>query len=627
MSTYKKHIIMKLNNLKIRTKIYLVIIILLPILAALGYISHKNINKVYHNSSDLTNQLDLTNRINTANIEYLGCKEDLYKYLHKDIAKQSANHNAHRTCRFSEWENRSELKTLLDEYPSMDSIFDLIQQQHIKLHNSADKITNTSSTNSSNLTDSLRAEYADELSKKSYETTRLFKALNDEIKINIVQDKEIIDQVNVLKALNFSILGFMILLLIVISLIITNTVIKPIKKFSLVFDKLTAGDLTIQFPMPTINCSKEMGCGNQKCSVYGHQQVLCFFDVGSEAPKYGHKIECPKILNGVYKSCEECKVYYKITNNEINYMAAYGNKFCKTLNQIIADFNVIAHKLEESSHNFSATAEQASKSTSEQASLSEQISSSVEEIGATTNQNTDNAQQTEKISAQTVVSVQDGNNAVLQSIESMQNIANKVSIITDIAFQTNLLALNAAVEAARANEHGKGFAVVAAEVRRLAERSQIAAVEINNISADSVNVADKTGKVFAELIPEIQKTSKLLSEIASAGIEQSSGIEEINQAVTQLNQITQQNAITSQEMAQNSADFLGQAQRLTSSIKFFKIKQHPMADTLFNINKGTTDPIPSLQKKPNKVTAPISNEGVKIQLDSNMDDDNEFERF
>jgi len=156
----------------------------------------------------------------------------------------------------------------------------------------------------------------------------------------------------------------------------------------------------------------------------------------------------------------------------------------------------------------------------------------------------------------------------------MQDIAEKVSIIGEIARQTNILALNAAVEAARAGEHGKGFAVVAAEVRKLAERSQVAAVEIDLLTKNSVKATDESGRLLAAIAPEIGKTAKLVQEIAAASIEQNSGADQVNNAIQQLNQVTQQNAAASEEMATSSEELAGQAEALLEMISFFKLENN-----------------------------------------------------
>jgi methyl-accepting chemotaxis protein len=151
----------------------------------------------------------------------------------------------------------------------------------------------------------------------------------------------------------------------------------------------------------------------------------------------------------------------------------------------------------------------------------------------------------------------------------MKEIANKISIIEEIARQTNLLALNAAIEAARAGEHGKGFAVVAAEVRKLAERSQKAAAEINQLSATTLRVSEKSGEMLDKLVPDIQRTAELVQEISAASKEQDTGAEQINKALQQLEQVIQQNASASEEMASTTEELTGQSDQLVSALGFF----------------------------------------------------------
>jgi methyl-accepting chemotaxis protein len=151
----------------------------------------------------------------------------------------------------------------------------------------------------------------------------------------------------------------------------------------------------------------------------------------------------------------------------------------------------------------------------------------------------------------------------------MKEIANKISIIEEIARQTNLLALNAAIEAARAGEHGKGFAVVAAEVRKLAERSQKAAAEINQLSSTTLRVSEKSGEMLDKLVPDIQRTAELVQEISAASKEQDTGAEQINKALQQLEKVIQQNASASEEMASTTEELTGQSDQLVSALGFF----------------------------------------------------------
>ena len=241
------------------------------------------------------------------------------------------------------------------------------------------------------------------------------------------------------------------------------------------------------------------------------------------------------------------------------------------LSQIIGEVRGSADALSSASEEISATAQSISQATSEQAASVEETSASIEQMSASINQNTDNAKLTDGMASKAAKQAVAGGEAVKGTVSAMKSIAGKIGIIDDIAYQTNLLALNAAIEAARAGEHGKGFAVVAAEVRKLAERSQIAAQEIGELASGSVEKAESAGKLLDEIVPAISKTSDLVQEITAASTEQSSGVGQINTAMEQLNQITQQNASASEELAATSEEMSGQAMQLQDLMAFFKV--------------------------------------------------------
>jgi len=263
-------------------------------------------------------------------------------------------------------------------------------------------------------------------------------------------------------------------------------------------------------------------------------------------------------VNGDYKG--QLKDFKDTVNNTID-----------KLSQVIGEVNAAAANIAGASEEVSATAQSMSQATSEQAASVEETSASVEQMSASINQNTENAKVTDGMATQASTEAVQGGEAVRETVGAMKSIAGKIGIIDDIAYQTNLLALNAAIEAARAGEHGRGFAVVAAEVRKLAERSQIAAQEIGELAESSVEMAESAGKLLDTIVPSIKKTSDLVQEIAAASEEQSSGVGQINTAMDLLNQITQQNASSSEELAATSEEMSGQAAQLQELIAFFTV--------------------------------------------------------
>ncbi|ANH02936.1 methyl-accepting chemotaxis protein [Shinella sp. HZN7] len=241
------------------------------------------------------------------------------------------------------------------------------------------------------------------------------------------------------------------------------------------------------------------------------------------------------------------------------------------LRGVVADALSAADNVSSGSQELSASSEQLSQGATEQASSAEEASASMEEMAANIKQNADNAAQTEKIARQSAKDAEASGEAVGRAVGAMRTIAEKISIVQEIARQTDLLALNAAVEAARAGEHGKGFAVVASEVRKLAERSQAAAAEISTLSGQTVSVATEAGEMLNRLVPDIRKTAELVSEISAACREQDIGASQINEAIQQLDKVTQQNAGASEEMSGTSEELAAQAEELQTSIAFFRV--------------------------------------------------------
>jgi aerotaxis receptor len=225
--------------------------------------------------------------------------------------------------------------------------------------------------------------------------------------------------------------------------------------------------------------------------------------------------------------------------------------------------------------------------TESQASSLEETASSMEELTGTVKQNAESAHQANQLVVSTADVATRGGEVVGQVVgtmnsikESSRKISDIIGVIDGIAFQTNILALNAAVEAARAGEQGRGFAVVASEVRNLAQRSAGAAKEIKALIEDSVGkvdaggkLVDETGEAMDDIMTSVQLVTEIMRGIATASLEQSAGIEQVNQAITQMDDITQQNAALVEQAAAASENLQGQAEKLSELMKAFRLVQ------------------------------------------------------
>ena len=240
-----------------------------------------------------------------------------------------------------------------------------------------------------------------------------------------------------------------------------------------------------------------------------------------------------------------------------------------SLQGIVSEVNIAADYVATGSGQMSESANMIASGANEQAASAEEVSSSFEEMLSMVQNNLNNAKTTEGNARKAADDIKLSSESVFQTVEAMKTIAEKISIISDIAEKTDLLAINAAIEAARAGEHGEGFAVVAAEVRKLAEQSQQAAIEIDGVSKDSVSIAEQSGNQLSEIVPSIEKTAELVKEIVLASEEQEIGIRQVNNAMSQLSDVTQQNTSSAEELSSGSEELASQSEQLREVMNFF----------------------------------------------------------
>jgi methyl-accepting chemotaxis protein len=273
------------------------------------------------------------------------------------------------------------------------------------------------------------------------------------------------------------------------------------------------------------------------------------------------------------------------SEDEVGKMARSLNGAVAEMRTALDEVRSVANEVAAASKQLASSSEDISGGAQKQASSLEETAASLEEITSTVKQNAENARHAAQLASGSRDVAEKGGRVVESAVRAMdeitdasKRIADITATIDEIAFQTNLLALNAAVEAARAGEQGRGFAVVAAEVRSLAQRSGAAAKEIRGLIGDSVAKVEAgsrhvsaSGRTLEEIVGSVKRVTDMVSEIAAASREQTTGIEQVNQAVTQMDQVTQTNASQTEEMSSTAEKLSTQAEQLQGLVSRFRL--------------------------------------------------------
>jgi len=398
--------------------------------------------------------------------------------------------------------------------------------------------------------DEAKQKYVTEYAPPREECDTLLKQLVD---LSIAQAQQALDSAQrryeTTRIVTYSLIGALIVLGIALSVLIAGTLSRPIVRMSQSARRAATGDLgdSLEFD----HRADELGeLSRAMNSMYAYLQAM-----GSTADRI---------------STGDLTVRVEPRSQQDGFGIAFSSMLQK-LTEMIGEVRSAASGLATASSQVSSTAQSVSAGNSEQAAAVQETTANLEQMNASIASNADNSRQTEVMAKKGAHDAQESGNAVRDTVTAMNSIAEKISIVEEIAYQTNLLALNAAIEAARAGEHGRGFAVVATEVRKLAERSQVASREISGLAATSVRVADRSGSLLTDLVPAIRRTAELVQDVAAASNEQATGVAQISQSLAQVDQVTQRNASAAEELAATAEEMASQAEALKGLVEFFRL--------------------------------------------------------
>lgn len=466
---------------------------------------------------------------------------------------------------------KGNLEKVIAERPELSTTFDPLMQVLLSQTRNALQLLNTTIMN--NNFDVTPEKYAGTFTSLLNSSTKLY----DETAKNLyIMIQERVDNIQFKLYTNIAIVVLSLLILAYLFVGLYISVMNSIKELIKGSEKLASGDLAAPVKLDTQDELRTVAAS-----------FNAMRDSLSKIINELHTViaDTTGVLNNVSKGDLTSKIT-KDYKGAFGDLKKYVNITVESLEKLIRNIHVATKTIHDEASSIAIDNNNLAKRTEQQAAFLEETAASIEEVTATVKQNAENAKNANQFAKSASDVAIRGGTVVSQVVQTMTTIhesSNKVTdiigVIDHIAFQTNILALNAAVEAARAGEQGRGFAVVASEVRNLAQRTSVAAKEIKVLISDSVEkvtggtkLVDEAGKTMEEIVKAVNKVTEIMSEIANSSMEQSNGIEQVNLAVAQMDQVTQQNSTMVENAAKAAKSMENQTRHMNQLISQFKLQ-------------------------------------------------------